>query len=139
MKEYSRLKITTFRERFSDLCESNPMSDTALAEKLHVSKQTVSAWRNGTRSPKEPTVIAIANHFGVNVAWLLGFDVGKFPEDEKPEPKDAGNFPQTEEARTLARGIDKLPQEQREQALNVIKAMFSQYADYFEKETTDET
>ena len=45
----------------------------------------------------------------------------------------------TVEARILAKGIDKLPPEQREQALNVIRAMFVKYADYFEKETDNET
>ena len=41
--------------------------------------------------------------------------------------------PKTPEARILARGMDKLPKEQREQALNVMRAMFVQYADYFEE------
>lgn len=44
----------------------------------------------------------------------------------------------TEEARILAKGIDKLPKELREQALSVIRAMFVKYADYFEKETDDD-
>lgn len=52
------------------------------------------------------------------------------------KPPDA---PVTTEARILAKGIDKLPQEQREQALNVIKAMFAKYADYFDKENDDDT
>ncbi len=37
----------------------------------------------------------------------------------------------TDEARILAKGVDRLPKSQREQALNVVRAMFSQYADYF--------
>ena len=45
----------------------------------------------------------------------------------------------TPEARILARGIDKLPQAQREQALAVVRAMFEKYADYFEKEQNDDT
>lgn len=40
-----------------------------------MSNQTLSAWRNGTRSPKAPTVIAIAEYFNVDVRWLMGFDV----------------------------------------------------------------
>ena len=46
--------------------------------------------------------------------------------------------PKTEEARILAAGIDKLPKAQREMALNVVKAMFTQYADYFEKGSNDD-
>lgn len=48
------------------------------------------------------------------------------------------NQPQTAEAQILAKGIDKMPKEQREQALNIIKAVFTQYADYFNKEQNDD-
>ena len=41
---------------------------------------------------------------------------------------------QTAEARILAKGVDQLPQEQREMALNVVRAMFAKYSDYFDKQ-----
>ena len=49
--------------------------------------------------------------------------------------------PKTPEAKILARGIDKLPKEQRELALNVMKAMFVKYEKFFEEgeEKHDET
>jgi hypothetical protein len=31
----------------------------------------------GTRSPKPPTVTAVADYFNVSVKWLYGFDVEK--------------------------------------------------------------
>ena len=77
MEQYSGKKICTFQDRFVELCENKTMSDTALAKALHVSKQTISAWKIGTRSPKIPTVIAISDYFKVNIAWLNGFDVEK--------------------------------------------------------------
>lgn len=49
--------------------------------------------------------------------------------DEKPP-----DAPVTHEARILAKGIDKLPKEQREQALAVVRAMFSMHEDYFKDE-----
>lgn len=76
------LKVSTFKERFSILAEENKKNTIALAKELHVSNQTISAWKTGARSPKEPTIIAIANHFSVAVGWLMGFDVKK--EAEKP-------------------------------------------------------
>ena len=75
--KYTGLKVKTFRERFSELCDSDPHNASAIAEALHVSRQTVSAWKSGFRSPKEPTIIAIAKHFQVTVPWLMGFDVEK--------------------------------------------------------------
>ena len=50
------------------------------------------------------------------------------------------NQPKTAEARILAKGVDRLPQEQREQALTVFRAVFANHADYFEKGTdSDDT
>ena len=80
--------------------------------------------------------VSIAKFFGVNIDWLYGFDVPKYTD---PYIEDRiSEVPKTAEARILATGIDKLPKEQREQALNVIKAMFAKYSSYFE-EDNDET
>lgn len=77
------LKVTTFQNRFASLFDESEKTTVDLAKELHVSNQTISAWKNGTRSPKEPTIIAIANHFGVTVQWLMGFNVEKkAPETE---------------------------------------------------------
>ena len=78
------LKVATFQQRFATLFEESEKTITELSKELHISNQTVSAWKTGARSPKEPTVIAIAKHFRVNVAWLMGFDVDKYEAVEKP-------------------------------------------------------
>ena len=68
-------KVTDFKSRFSDLCDHSEFNDTEIGSALSVSKQTVSAWRAGTRSPRFPMIQMIADYFGVNVGWLLGYDV----------------------------------------------------------------
>ena len=83
MKTYTGQMISTFQERFSALCEENSGSLTKLAESLNVSKQTVSAWKNGTRSPRRPTIVAIADYFGITISWLMGFDVEKINKAER--------------------------------------------------------
>ena len=70
-------KVATFQERFKQIVDESGKSLTQLSKELHISNQTLSAWRIGTRSPKEPTIIAVADYFGVNVKWLMGFDVVK--------------------------------------------------------------
>lgn len=87
------MKVATFKERLSDVCELSLLSDTDLAAKLKVSKQTLSAWKCGVRSPKEPTIIAIAQYFGVSVEWLMGFDVPMKSENAAVLP--AGTLPIT--------------------------------------------
>ena len=109
-------KVSTFSERFSELCEGNSFTDVELSRALKVSKQTISAWKNGTRSPKEPTIITIAQHFHVTVEWLMGFDVSRFNQDQQenvPRPK-------TIEARIVSAWIDDLPKEDRERVLAVF-------------------
>ena len=70
-------KISTFQERFSQLVDESGKSLLKLSKELHISNQALSTWRTGVRSPKEPTIIAVANYFNVNVQWLMGFDVIK--------------------------------------------------------------
>ena len=79
MSEYTGKKIKSFRERFVELCESDPRTDTAIADALNVSRQTISSWKSGARSPKKPMVITIASEFNVDVGWLFGFDVPREP------------------------------------------------------------
>ena len=77
--------VSNFRERFSQLFEESEKSTTALGKDLHVSNQTISAWKTGARSPKEPTIIAVAKYFNVNPAWLVGFDVEReAPKKDRP-------------------------------------------------------
>ena len=70
-------KVSTFKDRFAQLVEESGKSLLKLSKELHISNQALSTWRSGVRSPKEPTIIAVANYFGVNVQWLMGFDVIK--------------------------------------------------------------
>lgn len=129
-------KIATFQERFSELIDSSAKSRTVIAAEFGVAKQTISAWTTGQTSPRLPVVSSLAEYFGVSPEWLLGFDVPKYDVSEKPPDEYS---PITPEARILSKGIDKFPQAQREQALNVIRAMFAANADFFNKENDDET
>ena len=55
----------------------NGMSQAELADKIGISKQAISTYINGTRSPKQPTIEAICRALNVSPAWLLGYDVEK--------------------------------------------------------------
>lgn len=130
------LKIATSQDRLNELFDSDPRNDTAIAAELNVSKQTISAWRAGTRSPKKDMILKIAELYHVSIEWLMGFDVDR-PDIVITAPDEQ---PVTIEAKILAKGIDRLPKEQREQALSMFKLMFApQYADLFTKENEDDT
>jgi transcriptional regulator with XRE-family HTH domain len=118
-----------------------------LALDIGVSNATVSDWEHGRKNPTGERLKKLAEYFGVDEGFVLGYGMDKHDNLFVPEdPASCGKSeteqiierllerlqPKTPEARILATGIDKLPQEQREQALNVVRAMFSQHADYFE-------
>lgn len=73
-------KVADFTTRFSKLCQEhidNGGTQQEIADMLGVSRQTIGAWANGDRSPKRPTIEAIAAKFNVSIAWLNGFDVNR--------------------------------------------------------------
>ena len=45
--------------------------------------------------------------------------------------------PKTIEAKILSAGVDKMPEADRERALDMMRLMFTEYADYFEKGNDD--
>ena len=82
--------MASFSDRFSQLVLESEKSITDIAKDLNVSKQTISAWCTGARSPRQPMVIYIARHFHVNIPWLVGVTDERihtdFDNKEKSEP-----------------------------------------------------
>ena len=100
-----------------------------LALIVGVAQPTVSEWELNKKDPSGERLKKLAEYFGVDELVILG--TGVLDLSKKNE------IPQTEEARIISGGIDKLPKEQREQALAVMRAVFAQYADYFKERTED--
>lgn len=88
------MKVATNQERLIELFDSDPRNDTAIAGLLGVSKQTISMWRHGTRSPKKSVLLRICEIFNVSIEWLMGFDVDRNgTASEKPIfLPDSGKF-----------------------------------------------
>ena len=120
------MKILTSKDRLNELFDSDARNDTAIAMELGVSKQTVSAWRCGTRSPKKPMLIKISELYHVSIEWLMGFDVPKCGQNmdlhlfgESPD-----TVPKNDDIRLLVRDLSKLSPEQVEQAKEMFRLMF---------------
>ena len=90
---YSGQLVSDFRTRFNELFNESGKTNTDLGKDLHVSNQTISAWRLGVRSPKLPTVSAIAAFFGVSTQWLVGYDVQKEPFDPRTDGPQQQRIP----------------------------------------------
>lgn len=64
------IKEDTFRGRLNHLFDTDPRTDSAIADAIGVSKQALSGWRQGTRVPREQTIDAIARMYNVSASWL---------------------------------------------------------------------
>ena len=67
--------MSSFQDRFNELLQRTGIDASTLAANLDVSKQTISAWKTGVRSPKRPVLKVIAKYFDVSLPWLCGLDV----------------------------------------------------------------
>ena len=121
---------------------SQGLNQTAFAKKIFVTPGAVSQWETGRTIPDTERLMMIAKTFQIPLDFFSEEPNSKqYTEAEliTEQLMNKLSQPKTEEARILAKGIDKLPKEQREQALAVVRAMFAKYEDYFEKENADDT
>lgn len=97
---------------------------------LQVSPATIYRYENGDISKLPSKFIKpLAEYLCITPEYLMGWSDESVPIQDQPK---------NDEIRLLIRGLNKLSPEQVEQAKNVMKAMFVQYADYFENEKENE-
>ena len=127
--------MTDFGIRLQQAMQERRMSASDLSKASGVGKSLISYYINGKCLAKQDKIYLLAHALTVDPGWLITgvepkvdpvFDLQYFGA----EPPDEA--PQTEEARILAKGIDKLNPEQRAQALAVVKAMFAQHPEIFD-------
>lgn len=114
--------------RLREIRESKGISQRQAALGLNLSPTVYNRYENGIREPSNIILLAMADYFGVTVDELLGRE-----SDEQPDQ------PRTIEAKILSAGIDRMPKEDRDKALNMMKIMFAEYADYFEKREREDS
>lgn len=69
------VKVSTTRERLTQLFDQDSRNDSQIADALGVSKQAVSTWRTGTRSPTVSMVKKISEFYNVPVEWIMGYEM----------------------------------------------------------------
>lgn len=100
------------------------LSQSDLAKALGVSRSAIGNYELGLREPDIDTIEAMADYFDVSVADMMG------REDVAITPPPT---PHTREAMILSAGIDRMPEEERKRAIEVVKLVFSRYSKYFEE------
>ena len=98
------------------------LNQEQLAELASLNRVTVAKYESGRVEPGAQALARIADALEVSTDTLLG---------RSEEVPDLPPRPRTPEARIISGGIDRLPKEQREQVLNVVRAMFAQHPELF--------
>ena len=120
-------------DRIKEARQKLGYSAEQVAAFLGVSPATVYRYENGDISKLPSKFIKpLADYLCVTPSYLMGWS------DDHPDDPLLDKPPHTIEARILARGIDSLPAEQREQALNIMKTVFIQYKGLFDEKENDE-
>ena len=96
-----------------ELRKKHNIQQKELASIIGVAQPTISEWETGKKDPSGDRLRKLAEFFQVDELDILGR--GMFVRERAPI---------TNEARIVSGGMDKLSQQQREQVLNVFKAMF---------------
>lgn len=118
-----------FRRNLNYFLSTSGKLQKDLADYVGAKTTTVSGWTRGVSYPRADAMEKIARFFGVPTSRLVGD-----PElpDTTYSPADIAT---TCEARIISAGIDKMPEARRQQALAIMQAAFSEYADFFKEET----
>ena len=64
----------TLQDRIRKAREHAKFNQTALAEAIGVSKNSVNRWETGERNPSQKSIEAISQATGVSASWLNGQD-----------------------------------------------------------------
>ena len=106
------------------------LNQEQLAELASLNRVTVAKYESGRVEPGAQALARIADALEVSADALLG------RSEEIPDPVPR---PRTPEARIISGGIDRMSKEQREQVLNVVRAMFAQHPELFDGGNADGT
>ena len=94
-----------------------------LAIILNVAQPTVSERETGKKDPSGDRLKKLAEIFGVDELVILGLTLSN----------EKNQAPKTPEARIVSAGMDRMTKDQREQVLNVVRAMFAAHPEIFDE------
>ena len=134
----------TIYERIRQLRISANMSQEDLAHAMgYKDRSMITKIESGKVDISQKKIIEFARVLNTTPGYLMGWsddvtrpsahrlDLHHFGSDDECQPKN-------DDVRLLIRGLNQLSPDQLQQATNMMKVMFTKYADYFDKEKTDD-
>ena len=94
--------MMSFSEKLMDLRRKSGLSQEQLADRLGVTRQSVSKWESGTAMPELVKLISLSDIFGVSVDYLVKNYL------EEPESAGGGDDLSAQQAVRLEKKVDEL-------------------------------
>lgn len=69
------MKISNSKERLKEMMSVLDLKPVDICKKCGIQKSSLSNYLNGTREPRQDQISLICDPFGINPAWLMGYDV----------------------------------------------------------------
>ena len=73
------MRITDSKHRLMELMDVFQLSQTELCNRCGLNKSALSNYLNGDREPRQDKLSLIADAFGSDPAWLMGYDTPMCP------------------------------------------------------------
>ena len=116
--------------------EQSGLTYDELAKRTNLPKSALHRYLNGdTEKIPIDRFQDICSELHIDAGSILGW---KKAPDVKLNLKLFQGSENTKEARIISGGINKMPPERREQALNLMKVAFAEYADYFKEDSDND-
>lgn len=109
-------------EKIREIRKERGLNQDQLAELASLNRVTVAKYESGKVEPGAHALSKIADALEVSTDVLLG------RSDEKPQEK-----PRPKESDIISECVAKMSQEDRDKALNILKAAFAEYFDGIEE------
>lgn len=109
-----------FYEKYLCLCNSINKSPSAVALELKIGKPSVTRWKNGA-TPRDATVLKIADYFGITVEALMGDKLPALPPEGAKKAPAAKGEGVSAERKALLDIVSSLTDEQCRKLLVLVQ------------------
>ena len=112
--------LDMFWGKFVRICNERGISPTAVVEALHISRGSITKWKNGSK-PNDTTILKLADYFEVSPGYFFEPGTETASSDELSEYlEELKSRPEMRMLFSLAKGATK---EDVEQAVAIIEAL----------------
>ena len=122
-------KVSNSKQRINELMAYFGLSQTELCKKTGLQKSALSNYLNGDREPRQNQISLIADPFGVNPAWIMGYDAPMFMPEDTDRAKDirsaylTNTFKLSEDEKQLIEAYRMLNKNVKESTLSFILSL----------------